>query len=612
MRRFTISRPSPQEPTPLPTPALDRSRTRQHPPFHRPSSHTASRAWLLLLGPIGVLQGSCSSNLFSEDSRINSLLDRQSTTLHGGSLSPARTYEAPESLGIADPALNTRHIPSTNPAASDLTFKVSDEARDVAARLAAFQALPEGDVRQITLTDALRQAQLTGRENLNRQEDYILTAIRLLIERHGWDPRLSNETSATFTGTQTDGNVESVVRILNELQVTQRLPLGGQVAARWVWDATENLRSRATGQYVQSSALVFEGNIPLLRGAGLIAQENLIQAERDLVYSARAYEQFRRQFLVDIANDFFDLLQQQAAIRNSEEQLRSFQAVEEKERALYAAGRKQQLEVNNAANRTLQATSDVANLRDRYVLVLDRFKVRLGLPVGTPVIIVSSGLDLPEPDITLVEAVTLALNYRLDLQNERDRVDDARRAVRNARNGLLPDLNLAANVTLPTDAGAREGGVVYEPDDVRYNAGVTFGLPLDRENERLALRASTIQLQQRARSYEKFRDDLVIDVRQRVRGIELSRFNLKLAEERVKLSERRKFETELKKDEIDTQQKLDALIDLLAAQNARDQAVTDLRNAVLDYLVATGQLRVDRNGELERLPGMDRPTPPTP
>src|SRR5439155_4560160 len=141
----------------------------------------------------------------------------------------------------------------------------------------------------------------------------------------------------------------------------------------------------------------------------------------------------------------------------------------------------------------------VANQREGYILQLDRFKIRLGIAVATPLQIEDERLDVPEPETSFEEATRRALAYRLDLQNERDKLDDARRAVRNARNQLLPDLNAAASVTFPTDADAREGGVVYEPDDVAYSASLTLGWPLDRRAERLRLRQSVIGLQKSVR-----------------------------------------------------------------------------------------------------------------
>jgi len=57
-----------------------------------------------------------------------------------------------------------------------------------------------GEARPIDLEEAFRISQRTGREFLTVEEDYIFAAIRLLIERHLWGPRLFNDTSATVSG----------------------------------------------------------------------------------------------------------------------------------------------------------------------------------------------------------------------------------------------------------------------------------------------------------------------------------------------------------------------------------------------------------------------------
>jgi hypothetical protein len=72
----------------------------------------------------------------------------------------------------------------------------------------------------------------------------------------------------------------------------------------------------------------------------------------------------------------------------------------------------------------------------------------------------------------------------------------------------------------------------------------------------------------------------------------------------VQINQRRVQELELKADQVDTQRQLDAKNSLLEAENARDQARTDLRNAILDYLLQSGQLRVARDGTFQPLAGM--------
>jgi outer membrane protein TolC len=406
-------------------------------------------------------------------------------------------------------------------------------------------------------------------------------------------------------GSGNDGSFDHALSIINNLRVSKRLPFGGSVEAAWITQATEQLRTVASDGYVQSSRLVLSGNVPLLRGAGEVAREDLIQAERNLVYQARTFEQFRRDFLIAIAQDFFDLLQARAEIANQEEAIENLRNIEREKQALLEAGRIAEFERNDAANQVLSGVASLASQRESYILRVERFKIRLGLSSRDPVELVDSSLDIPEPEVPLDRAVEFALNYRLDLQNERDRVDDARRALANARNNTMADLDVTANVGIPTDPRRNVGRLNFSPGDLNYQAGVTLGLPLDREAERLGVRAATITLQARERDYAQSRDEASVAVRQAVRNVDLARFQLTLAERAVEINQRRVRETELKRDEVTTRTRVDAATELQQSQNNRDRARTNLRNAVLRYLRESGQLRVAKDGTFLPLPGME-------
>jgi outer membrane protein TolC len=504
---------------------------------------------------------------------------------------------------------------TTNPPASALGFAPADEARDVAARLerhardAGVVGLAEG--RVLSLQEALRLAQRQSREFLSAQEQYLLAAISLLVERHLWGPRFFNDTSVIIGGNADDGNFEHALSVINTLRATQRLPAGGSIEARWVWQATEQLRETASGRYRQSSALVLSGEVPLLRGAGSVAREDLIQTERNLVYAAREFERFRRTFLVDIAQDYFELQNAKAVLVNQERQLQSLRDNARRTAARVAAGRLEAFEQGIAENEVLSAEASLASQRESYALQLERFKIRLGLDPSERIIITEDTLEVPEPEIVPEDAGRLALEYRLDLQNQRDRLDDAARGVANARNALLPDLNLAGSVTFPTDDDARVGSLALSPDDLRYEASLTLALPLDRRVEQLRLRASLISLERARREYEKARDDVVVAVRAALRRIELARFQLRLAEQAVEINRKRRRGQELRADTVTTQALVDSENALLAAENQRDRARTNLRIAVLNYLLESDQLRVARDGTLEMLPGM-KPSDNTP
>ncbi|MDP1661327.1 MAG: TolC family protein [Phycisphaerales bacterium] len=548
-------------------------------------------AWLL---------AACAGSFSDIDRRTDEVVRQRSASLLGATVRPELTGRGLDSPAGGD-HLTQKHPPSNDPAAGQLSLTPADEARDVAARLAKYGDQSAGAVA-LDLTASLKQAQRTSREYLRAQEDYLLAAINLLIERHLWDPRFFASTTAQATATGVDGDFTAPLSIINELRATQRLPSGGQVEARFLWDATQQLRDSATGRYVQASALVVSASIPLLRGAGLAAREDLTQQERNLVYAARAFETARRTLLVELSRDYFDLLQQQRTMENQERALDLLKKLELRTTRLVEAGRLAEFEKNIAANDVLRATSQLASQRERFILALDRFKVRIGIDINTPAVVKSEIPLLPEPETTPGEAARAALDYRLDLQTSRDRHEDAQRRVLVAENNTLADATLFGAVTARTDPNRSVGRTDFSAGDGVYNAGVRVDWPLDRENERLAVRGAQIDSERARRDVESLRDTVVIESRAAAREIDRARFSLNLAEQAVKINLRRAKEQELKADEITAQQIVDTANALRDAENSRDQAVTDLRNAVLDYLLTTGQLRVTADGLL-MLPG---------
>lgn len=541
------------------------------------------------------------------DRRVDAVLAERSSQLGDFVAPPPRSTADPEAF---DARGQDERTPATeNPAPKELEFTEADPARDVAARLDAFLLESIADpndpaVIRVDLPTALRIGQDTAREYLAAQEDYIIAAIRLLIERHRFNPRLFNTTTASIAGEGTDGRFTSALSVINELGVTRRLENGAELAASWVVEATEDLREGVSDRYSNASTIVLSGRFPLLRGSGVAARESLIQAERDVVYAARTFERFRRRFLVEIAGDYFDLLQQRAAIENQMRRIEALRALEAETEAKIEAGILRDFQRAIASSDRLDAEATLAGQRDGYRLQEDRFKVRLGLPVDQPVIIVPVSLELPEPDIGLSAATQRALDYRLDLQTTRDRVLDSRRSVAVARNDLLPELNLDARIDLPTDPDDEEGNLAFDPNELTYSAGVTLDLPLDRAIERLNLRSSVIEVERAIREYERSRDDVIVEARSAVRQVELARFQLRLAEQQVEINRRRQRGQELDPENVTTQERVDTQNALLSSENARDRAVATLRISILQYLLATGQLRVTDEGELAPIGGL--------
>ncbi|MEM8494649.1 MAG: TolC family protein, partial [Planctomycetota bacterium] len=408
----------------------------------------------------------------------------------------------------------------------------------------------EGPLVSLDLEGVLATAIRTAPAYRREKEDLFLTTLSLIIERHLWGPRFFSGVSGQLTGTPESGDFDTVGSLVADLGVTQRLPYGGSVSVRALIDYVAFLQQSSTStadEETQGGGIELSLDLPLLRGAGRVAREDLIQAERDLTYAIREFERFRREFLVDLSSEYFDLVFSQQQIVNQQAQLRNLSFVAEQFRALADAGKIRGFQAENIEQDVLSARNRLLNLRESYANNIDSFKIDLGLDMGVQLAIEPSSVQVPRPILELDSSVSTSLAYRLDLQTASDRVIDARRDVRNARNTLLPDLDLDADLTLNTNDDKRRAGFDLELSDSSYDVGLNFEFPLDRQIEYANLRAAQVRLERELRELDVFRDGVALEVRQAIRQIEQSRFSLELQKRNVMLNERRALEVSLRR-----------------------------------------------------------------
>jgi len=600
---------NPPGPATIPVHSRSRPRTRSSVNRARPHPPCLRLAGAAFRGAAVATLAGCTS-LADIDGRANDKL-RESAERIGGEASypsyEARRYEAGEMFPKETPNL---YAPDTdNPAREDLTYRPrpssDNDANEIIQRFNRMTQVP-ADAEFISLPAAIRFAQAHAPEYLTGEEAYIVSSLRLLIEEHRWGPRFFNETAALFRAREIDdGRYNTTVNVLNDFGVTQRLPYGGEIAAQFLVDATQQLDNAIGADGTQSADILLAGNIPLLRGAGLVAQEPLIQARRNLIYAARDFQEFRRRFYFDVTGDYLELVLRMQEIANAERQVAVSQEVEEREAALVVAGRTEPFQEDLARQNTLFAIDRLAQLRENFRFALDRFKVRIGMETTREIAIDPTSLALPIPQVTLDDAVRTALDYRLDLQTSADRVDDARRRVNVAKNNLLGDLNVELAASMPTDQNLLRSGLQFRPDQSNYTAGLVFSAPLDRVIEEAQYRETQILLEQLKRDYWRFRDNVAVQARQAVRAIEKSQFSLLISEKNVSTARNRQAAIDAQPDRASARDRTEAVNGLQRAEDQLAQAQRDLQLAILAYLLTTGQLRVTADGNLAPLPGMN-------
>ena len=431
-----------------------------------------------------------------------------------------------------------------------------------------------------------------SREYRAQMEDLYLSALDVTLQRHLFSPRPFATVGARVNGGQENVDYRSALTITNSVGVRQRLPYGGEVTARALVDFVNTLNGQAEDG--ESAALVLSASIPLLRGAGMINLEPLISSEREMVYGVRTFEEFRRAFAVEVASSYFQILAQQQSLTDRRMNLESRRALTQRSRAMYAAERLNYLEVQRALQEQLTAQNDLVDAEADYQQSVDNFKLLIGMPVERPLNIVSRELDVNIPQYDADDAVQLAHEFRLDLQTAEDRIADAQRNVQNAKNGLLPDLDLVAEASTGNleDTPARK----ITNDASQYSAGIELDLPIDRLEERNAYRRSLIGLERSTRAHARLKDLIAIQARDALRSIYSAQITLDIQQRNIELARLRLDNAnELLRSgrRSETRDVVEAQNALLRAQDQFEQARANLQIQVLQFLRDTGTLRVD-------------------
>jgi outer membrane protein TolC len=423
-------------------------------------------------------------------------------------------------------------------------------------------------------------------------EGVYTTALNVTLERHLFTPRPFANVGAKYTGGQRTSDFKSALTVTSEAGVKQQLPYGGEIVASALVDFVNALHGNVEDG--ETAALALSGSMPLLRGFGMINLEPLISSERSLIYKVRDFEEFRRTFAVEIARSYFNLLAGQQGIRNRRINLATSIDLRERSQALYDANRLSALEVQRARQQELTAQSQLINAEENYQSRLDDFKLVLGMPVQEGLDVVPVEMQVSMPKLNVEDAVAMAQRYRLTLTTAADKVDDAMRAVKNAQNGLLPDLTLTASGSLGNEP--ETPAVALQGRTAAYSAGVTLDLPVDRLKERNQYRSALIAFQKAQRDFVGTRDAVTADVRDALRSLRAAEISLEIQRVSIELAQRRVEFANIRLTQgaaNSNRDVVEAQTDLLSAQDNYEQARSQLQISVLDYMRVTGTLRVD-------------------
>ncbi len=482
------------------------------------------------------------------------------------------------------------------------------------------EAAVERGARVLDLATALELSTRQSREFQNRRELLYLEALSLSLSRWQLTP-IFNLTGDS--GVRSDASVQvQGIDPVTQQQVTRirngnRLANGGaRFGMNWLLATGARLSTDFTTDFLRvlsgngtpntGSRLGATLSQPLLRGAGFqVTLETLRQAERDLLYAMRDFAQYRQTFTVSTAGDYYQILQARDTARNAFLDLARSRQNVARERAFADEGQRPLASLDQFRQAELNSETRWLEALRTYRESLDRFKISLGVPLASKLVLADTdlaGLAIENPGVPLDQAVPVAVATRLDLQTARERFEDAARKVPIAKNSLLPQIDAVARAGF--ENSSTNGFVLPDPRFNSWSAGLNVDLGLDRKGQRNSFRSALISVERARRQLEAEVDTVRLQVASDWRALEQAKRNFENAEIGVKLAERRVEEQELRMQlgRGQTRDLLDAQADLNNARNGRTAAVVNHTLARLRYWRDMGLLFVRDDGSWYEAP----------
>ena len=437
----------------------------------------------------------------------------------------------------------------------------------------------EKGAKVVKLADALGYAVNRNRDYLTQKEGLYRLALDLTLARYQYTPIFAAAGEGTVDRTQIATGVNRFVTDNTQtFQGGTGFTMLSRTGTRLAADLSTDFLRFLTGglREVSDSKLAVTLSQPLLEGAGYLgASEVLTQAERDTLYAIRDFTQYRKIFTVDTTAQYFRTLQARDRARNAHMAFINYGKTLDRETLMKDANKRSLpslLQINQAY---LTSKRNWMNAIRLYEQELDDLKIRLGIPVKTPLMLDSTELAklaAIDPPGSLDEALETALATRLDLWNERDSLEDADRKVRVAKQSLLPAVNAIVRYNANGEPGANQ--INLDPRRNKVSAGVEFDLNLDRREERNSLRAAEVTVQAQKRNLDLAEETVRRDIRADWLDLQLAKKQYELAVEGLSLAEERlKVEVEFYEEGKTTNPR-----DLIDAQTglitARDQVTT--------------------------------------
>jgi outer membrane protein len=323
---------------------------------------------------------------------------------------------------------------------------------------------------------------------------------------------------------------------------------------------------------------------PLLRGFGTeINTDRVLQARYAFRTAARSHYLVKVNTVLEAVTTTYTIVEQRELVRLYHNQVERFQQHAVKAQAKEKIGLASPIDVYRAEIRLKDAQDSLNRAQQALRNAADRLKVILARPLEQAMQVVAPLMYRPL-DIGITAAVQTAMNYRVELKQVDDDIQEAKRASRFSKNNMLPQLDLVANYShLKRDDFS---GSLTSPTEDLWSINLVTTTDWSRTAEKAAYQQSLLGIKQVELNRPAREDNIKREVRQFYDAVLKAQDRIQIRNEQINQAEGK-----LALAKIKFGLGMANNFDLIEAETELQDARANLLAAQIDYIVGTYRLR---------------------
>jgi len=321
-------------------------------------------------------------------------------------------------------------------------------------------------------------------------------------------------------------------------------------------------------------------NIPLLRGLG-------DEFTRDTIYSSQfALEQAKLEYYKQQKNIVLQTVTRVYAIIQTQQKLDFLdEHLQQLENHLALAQLKEKagvitaIDLYRAEIRIQEVNDELTSTKEQYENNRDLLKQILALPMRGS-LTVTAPINLKPLELVESNTIEIALENRIELEQNQLAIGEAKRRLIVAKNNLLPNLDL--------EIGYNKFGeqVLFDLPEESWTVSLRSNTDIFRRVEKNEYQESNIQKRRAEINLEETKQNIIQEVR-----TELNQLNKQEKQISIRSEQARQAYGKLRLSESKFRHGLAGNFDLLESQSELQRAQTDLISDRIGYIVGTYRLR---------------------